>query len=240
MYKLGDKSKFVQKISLAHSYYDISKIGEYRASLTQTIVETLKLCPRSLFIIEEVDEDCEILQQLASTLKPFLDHSDLVGGVDSRKAVFILISNIGGDALLNAEMKLHGRDNRRWFRGIRQLFDAWFQPVLDDKQRQKLIVEEARGRNGFSTFVEKNVITEFVPFLPLRKKHVDLCIKDVIIRRNLPRHILTQTDLIHRELEWLPDDLNPMFSRSGCKKVDEKVLFILESSEKKMTEKLEL
>jgi len=61
-------------------------------NLKEEIVATLKGCKKSLFILEEFDDDNEIVQKLTETLKPFMDYtSGEANEVDSRQAIFLIL-----------------------------------------------------------------------------------------------------------------------------------------------------
>ena len=68
--------------------------------------------------------------------------------------------------------------------------------------------------------IDRNLVSAFVPFLPLEREHVKLCIRD----NATAKHI----ELDDKEINAIVDELEfpqktPMFSSSGCKRVDEKV-----------------
>jgi len=59
--------------------------------LKEEVVATLKSCKRSLFILEEFDNDNEILHKLTEILKPFMDYTSGENEVDSRHAIFLIL-----------------------------------------------------------------------------------------------------------------------------------------------------
>ena len=76
-----------------------------------------------------------------------------------------------------------------------------------------------------SELIQKHLITAFVPFLPLERKHIKLCIIDVLEQKN----ITATTDLVDRvanELQYSPGR-SGLFSTSGCKRIEEKVDFVV-------------
>ena len=67
-------------------------IFNQQRNLKEEIVATLKSCKKSLFILEEFDDDNEIVQKLTETLKPFMDYtSEEADEVDSRQAIFLIL-----------------------------------------------------------------------------------------------------------------------------------------------------
>lgn len=82
-----------------------------------------------------------------------------------------------------------------------------------------------------SSIIFKNLMTAYVPFLPLEKKHIRSCIKDVLINKNyynkrekIPGDLV---DTISRELNYVPDD-KELFSTTGCKRIPEKVDYVMD------------
>lgn len=73
--------------------------------------------------------------------------------------------------------------------------------------------------------IEKNLITAFVPFLPLERRHVKQCVQDDLIAKKLP--VTTEIiDKVARELTYWPSD-KQIFSKSGCRKVKGKVDLVM-------------
>lgn len=87
--------------------------------------------------------------------------------------------------------------------------------------------------DGFyeSPIVFKNLMTAYVPFLPLEKKHIRSCIKDYLINKNyyhkrekIPGDLV---DAISKELNYVPGD-KEIFSVTGCKRIPEKVDYVMD------------
>ncbi|CAG2123587.1 unnamed protein product, partial [Medioppia subpectinata] len=78
-----------------------------------------------------------------------------------------------------------------------------------------------------SDIVEKNLIDAFVPFLPLEKKHIKLCINDYLRQHyNKSDPMVDPGEEFIRnvanELEYFPPDTK-LYSKTGCKRVGNKV-----------------
>ena len=147
---------------------------------------------------------------LIDVISPFLGYSE-VAGVDYRRAIFIFLSNTGGTEI------------------NRLTHDFW----RSGKERSHIVMKDMetlinRGafneRGGFSKsdIMAKNMIDFYIPFLPLERKHVILCIRDYAAMKN-------RTDLtddfyqrVANEMEYFPPDLQ-LYSRTGCKRVQKKV-----------------
>ena len=80
-------------------------------------------------------------------------------------------------------------------------------------------------------FCCRNLIDHFIPFLPLERQHVRLCVKDALLRlsEDMGRYLVPSADLIEEileELQWFPAD-SKLYSKSGCKKIDSKVKLLV-------------
>lgn len=88
-------------------------------------------------------------------------------------------------------------------------------------------------KDGFyeSLIIFNNLITAYVPFLPLEKKHIRSCIIDYLIkkeqyneREQIPEDIW---DTFSRELLYYPED-EELFSVSGCRRVPDKTQYVMD------------
>ena len=74
-------------------------------------------------------------------------------------------------------------------------------------------------------------MTAYIPFLPLERKHVKQCIKDGLISNGYYKDVNeisdTKVQEIADELSYYPDGIQ-IFSTTGCKRVHEKINFIME------------
>ena len=84
---------------------------------------------------------------------------------------------------------------------------------------------------GGHMLVKNQLVTEFIPFLPLSQEIVMKCIGDVMIQVKRGNRYLNRKHEVLLEMEWIPDAQTPIFSRSGCKKVEEKVKFLMLGSD---------
>lgn len=110
--------------------------------------------------------------------------------------------------------------NIRTSQGSYRLYDAFFQLFFFYK-------------DGFyeSLIIFNNLITAYVPFLPLEKKHIRSCIIDYLIkkeqyneREQIPEDIW---DTFSRELLYYPED-EELFSVSGCRRVPDKTQYVMD------------
>ncbi|XP_066436591.1 torsin-1B-like isoform X2 [Eleutherodactylus coqui] len=100
IYELGMQSKFVHLfVSTVHFPHN-SLIPLYKDQLQSWIRGNTSRCARSIFIFDEMDK---LHPGLIDAIKPFLDYYEHIDGVSYRKAIFIFLSNAGGD-LINRQM----------------------------------------------------------------------------------------------------------------------------------------
>jgi ATP-dependent Clp protease ATP-binding subunit ClpA len=207
LFKNGVHSKFVKTFIATIDFVDPRKTHEYKQKLQTTISNMVKKCSRSLFIFDEVDT---MPAGVLDAIRPYLDHHENVHGVDYRKSIFIFLSNAGSTAINQVTLKHWREGNKR-----ENLLLKDVEPHL-----QKVIFNDQGGLSR-STLIDRNLISAFVPFLPLQREHIKSCIrKDALLKkRQLPEE---KVDSVADELEYFPEDLQ-LFSTSGCKRVTEKV-----------------
>jgi hypothetical protein len=86
-----------------------------------------------------------------------------------------------------------------------------------------------------ASLINRHLVTFFVPFLPLERSHVRICIQRQLEREHLNskyQYKISDNDIIDQVLdliEFSPPDLL-LYSVSGCKKVRQKLDFILETN----------
>ena len=98
---------------------------------------------------------------------------------------------------------------------------------------------QEKGGLQFSRMIEKNLVDMFVPFLPLERRHVKICVRNELRRREVPGWSEDHVEMITDQLEYWPAELK-LFSKSGCKRVAQKVDLLLEELEEEKHYKQEL
>lgn len=81
-----------------------------------------------------------------------------------------------------------------------------------------------------SDVIVSHMITAYVPFLPLERKHIRQCIKDVLVaQKYYKRKDIPEGDVrkIANQLTYFPAD-EEIFSVNGCKRVQEKVAYVMD------------
>lgn len=163
-YKTEGDSKFVHYL-LGTSY--IERNTKSGTSKFRKIIENgVANCGRSLFIIDELDKFPEMfLDDLAS----YLSSNTPINGIKFNKAIFMLLSNSASLAINSKTFELRSNGVNR-----EDIKYMEFEKILQTMAMQG---EEGRGGLKNSELIKHGLIDRFVPFLPLEKEHVKLCIK---------------------------------------------------------------
>ncbi|XP_069799153.1 torsin-1B-like [Dendropsophus ebraccatus] len=208
LYPLGMKSKFVHLfVSTVHFPHN-NLIPLYKDQLQSWIRGNTSRCARSIFIFDEMDK---MHPGLIDAIKPFLDYYENIDGVSYRKAIFIFLSNAGGD-LINRLML-------DFWNGGRRREDL----ELKDVENVLSVGLFNNNNSGFwhSALIEKNLIDYFVPFLPLEFSHVKKCVLAELRHRGLEEDE-ELASRVAKEMTYSPKD-NKLFSDKGCKTVSAKL-----------------
>lgn len=214
LYKEGMKSRFVKHIIASYEFptkiHDEHQILLYRQNLRNMIRDTVKQCDRSLIILDELDK---LPPGIVDSLQPLLDYIEDIDGVKYNKAIFIFLSNTGSESLNKLAYKM--------FREGKERTD------LVSKDVEEILVNESFNETGglrHSALLRRYSIGVLVPFLPLERKHVKLCIEDELERLEYivdDREKLIED--IADEMTYFPDNIQ-LYSKSGCKGVHDKLI----------------
>ncbi|XP_070581933.1 torsin-1A-like isoform X2 [Ptychodera flava] len=211
LFKAGMDSNYVHLFVATLHFPHKSHLEEYKMQLREWITTNVTKCGWQLFIFDEMDK---MQSGMIDVIKPFLDHYPEIRGVDYRKSIYIFLSNTGGNDI---SMKTY----EHWEAGKKR-------EDITVKEMDELLQVHAFNEQGglwHSDLIEKHLISFFVPFLPLERSHVKKCIKDDMRSKGYR----TDPDIIDKianELQYSPQD-SPVFSKSGCKRVSEKVNFVM-------------
>lgn len=205
LFKEGGNSKFVHMFSGRIHFPREEKqyISEYKSNLQNWIKGNVTKCGRSMFIFDEIDK---MPDGILDAIKPFLDYHEKVDGVDFRKATFVFISNIGG-GIINQEFKY------LWGQGMTK--DKISYDAFENKLRKSLYNSE--GGLKQSSILEGNLVSLFLPFLPLDLQDIQKCIETEMVQKN----IVVNQEGIEEILKKV--DFIDGFAVSGCKRISELV-----------------
>uniref|UniRef100_A0A914PRZ2 AAA+ ATPase domain-containing protein n=1 Tax=Panagrolaimus davidi TaxID=227884 RepID=A0A914PRZ2_9BILA len=222
LFKDGEKSQFYHKyIGVDRLLDDESEARDFAKDLVTQIRESLTKCAHSVFVFDEMDKFPRVV---IDSLLEFIDYdAKIYGKQNSRKAVFIFLSN-SATRIIDGEVYKHIWENQKSRTSLRY-------------ENLKTILREAAFNDGSkfsglrqSEIVRKSLINYYIPFLPLEKIHVIQCINAYIKKYNENKNP-NKSDLklseeerqrITNEMEYSPQE-NPIFSKQGCKTVEEVV-----------------
>lgn len=127
-------------------------------------IETaIRSCKQSLFVFDEVEKmPAGVFESIAS----ILDYHSHVEGVDFRKAIFIFLTNAGGDEIANA---LEGIMAKGTYREQTKIQD--FEYIAE------VAAYNVKGGLKKASIITSGLIDHFLPFLPLERRHIASCVK---------------------------------------------------------------
>ncbi|ENN72658.1 hypothetical protein D910_04283, partial [Dendroctonus ponderosae] len=172
----GMKSKYVHHFFGRLHFSETSLLKQYQTDLYSWIKGNISECPTQLFIFDEVDK---MIPNVLDYITPIIDYLEDVEGVDYSKAVFIFLSNIGADIITEHFHDLYVQEGKN-------------REDLTLSDFEYFIQKGAFNENGglfHGKTISNNLIDHYIPFLPLEKKHIQLCIeKEFQIRKVLHPH----------------------------------------------------
>lgn len=214
LFRNGLKSRFVKYISSSF-HFPISIRSDYdidaqRIKLRDMIRDVVSQCERSLIILDELDK---LPAGVVDILQPLFDYAESVDGVQYRKAIFIFLSNTGANKLNGLSYKMFKEGKER--------------KDLSRRDVEEILINESYEEPGglrHSSLIKRYSIGVFIPFLPLERQHVRLCIRDKITElRYNEVDIEKLIDEIAEDMTYFPSETQ-MYSKSGCKGVEEKII----------------
>ncbi|XP_030062699.1 torsin-1A-like, partial [Microcaecilia unicolor] len=209
LYPQGVRSRFLHQFHPTLHFSNALNVPLYKAQLQNWIQGNVSICPSSLFIFAEMDH---MPYGLIDAVTPFLYHQQAFKGLSYGKAIFIFISNIGGDRINEKMLEAWRKNSTR--------------EEIQLKDLEPLLASTAfRNRDsGFwhSDLIQRNLIDYYIPFLPLERQHVIECIKAELRSRGYNQHPEDVIQQIGSELTDFPPE-EKIFSSHGCKTVATKV-----------------
>ncbi|KAF4789154.1 Torsin-1B [Turdus rufiventris] len=204
----GLRSKFVHLFLATLHFPHHDQVKLYKEQLQNWIRGNVSACPSSVFIFDEMDK---MHPGVIDAIKPFLDYYEEVDGVSYRKAIFIFLSNAGGDLINKAALDFWTSGKRREDIQLKDL-----EPLLS--------VGVFNNKNSglwHSSIIDRNLIDYFVPFLPLEQKHVKMCVRaEMTARGYAVDEKIVQA--VADEMTYFPKE-EKIYSDKGCKTVQAKL-----------------
>ncbi|XP_026209920.1 torsin family 1 isoform X2 [Anabas testudineus] len=208
IYKEGMDSSFVHVFTSTLHFPHPSQYLTYKSQLQQWIKGNVSNCERSMFIFDEMDK---MHPGLIDSIKPYLDYYDKLDGVSYRKAIFIFLSNAGGDSIIQTALNFWKDGRKREEMELKDLETMLTLAVFNNNQ------------SGFfhASLIDKNLVDFFVPFLPLEYSHVVQCaLAEMRARGRKPDWGVA--DKVAKDLVYFPKT-EGVFSVKGCKTIVSKL-----------------
>ncbi|KAM5332307.1 prosalusin isoform 3-T4 [Glossophaga mutica] len=143
LFRGGLRSPYVHHFSPVLHFPHPSHLERYKKDLKSWVQGNLTVCGRSLFLFDEMDK---LSPGLMEVLRPFLGSSWVVYGTNYRKAIFIFISNTGGEQINQVVLEAwRSRRDREDIR-LQELEPAVSRAVLDNPHREWLLALGHHGR----------------------------------------------------------------------------------------------
>ncbi|XP_064860814.1 torsin-1A-like [Oncorhynchus nerka] len=204
IYKKGMASSFVHQFVTSTHFPNWSQLENYKSQLQQWVKGNVTNCPRSMFVFDEMDK---MHPGLIDCIKPYLEYYENLDGVSYRQAIFIFLSNAGGEKITQVALDFlkAGRDREEMT--LHDLEPALSLSVFNNKM----------SGLWHSSLIDKNLVDFFVPFLPLEYRHVLLCGMAEMSAKGLEPN-QDVVDQMAREMIYFPKS-EKIFSITGCKTI---------------------
>uniref|UniRef100_A0A672NIH1 Torsin-1A-like n=1 Tax=Sinocyclocheilus grahami TaxID=75366 RepID=A0A672NIH1_SINGR len=158
IYKNKMRSNFVHLFTATAHFPHKAHIDTYKIQLPEWIRGNVSICPRSLFIFDEMDK---MHPGLIDSIKPYLDFYDNLNGVSYRQAIFIFLSNAGSAMISEVVMKFWRDGREREEIQLKDLETELSQSVFNNKT------------SGFwhTSLIDKKMMADDLIFFP-KEEHV--------------------------------------------------------------------
>ncbi|XP_061184589.1 torsin-1A-like isoform X2 [Saccostrea echinata] len=213
LFREGMRSKYVHFISANKDFTHADMVPLYKEKLRELVESSVKECELSFFIFDEIDK---MPPGVIDALTPYLDFHEHLTGTDYRKAIFLFLSNTAGKEISHHTLQHWSSRERIGLNEMEQLIS-------------KVTLNTNSSGMYLSDVIIKHLITAYVPFLPLERKHVKKCIRDYLVARNYYKRDSIPEEIVQKiisELVFFPDDMQ-IFSVTGCKRVPDKVDYVM-------------
>lgn len=211
LFKLGLNSQFVRVFNSTLDFPDETEESINRLNLKKGITDPAEFCHQSLFIFDEMDK---LQPGFIDTLKPYIDITGKINGIDYRRSIFIFLSKTGGKEINKFTLERLNNGKKR-------------EDILlkDVKPLIKKGIYNKKGGLHESKIMTNDLVDYYVPFLPLERKHVELCARDELKSRGFRAtdHLIKR---VADETKYYPSDTE-LFSSTGCKHVSEKATLVI-------------
>ncbi|CEF69172.1 Torsin-like protein [Strongyloides ratti] len=214
IFEKGFSSKYVRRFFGSKDFPLPNRVNEYRDNIQKWIAGNLSECTKTLFIFDEVDK---MSPKILDAISPYGQENVRINGKPANDAIYIFISNAGGDAIAN---KVRDFYLKKGFREDLKLED--FENIIKENAVNKGGLEE-------SDMIFRGIVDVFVPFLPLEKKHVEECIETIFTERDYKNVEYNKEikEYLLKHITFSPKN-DPLFSINGCRLIEHKMNLISE------------
>ncbi|XP_048035022.1 torsin-1A-like isoform X1 [Megalobrama amblycephala] len=216
VYEKGDNSKHFH-LFVPGNYFPYKEYSPaYSAHLKKLIVKEVYWFPRSMFIFDELDK---MNPQLINTIKPFLYYNARVDGVSFRNAIFIFLSNAGGNEIAEVaqDFRREGKDREEIKMNSKELETKISQSIMSGKT----------GGFAQSILIDHHLVDHFIPFLPLELEHVRQCVLAEMVHLKIKQNFDLANE-VAQELFYSSKE-EKIFADKGCKSVTTKLQFKIDN-----------
>ena len=191
----------VTKFLIALHFVHDTDSKKYSKQVFQWVTSNVTQCKINIFIFDEMDK---ALEGVISGLNSAITH---LSASDEKSApvIIFLLSNSKGTEITRkvfTEDVIKKREN--------YMAEDFLDIFLEDKSI------------WYSDMLSNNLITAVVPFLPLEKAQVTMCIKRDILTKGYEIDDSLVEDVL-KEMSFFVVASGKQYSQSGCKRVSEKV-----------------
>ncbi|CAF1004513.1 unnamed protein product, partial [Didymodactylos carnosus] len=176
LYQQGYQSQYVRFYVSSRDFMhnNSEHIITYKERLKDDIETATSNCPQSIFIFDEVDK---MPIQLLDTIIYYIDFHmpSYTKPIDFRKTIFIFLSNTGGTSMIRLAQQYYASGIKREKYNVTEFQKALSNAAFNEE-----------GGLWHASLIEKHLVTFFVPFLPLEREHIRMCIQrqlDIIIQQ---------------------------------------------------------
>ncbi|XP_026100264.1 torsin-1A-like isoform X1 [Carassius auratus] len=210
VYEKGENSKHVHTFKPGHHFPHEKKLHLYSAQLKQQIHESVSRFPRSMFIFDDMDK---MQPQLIDAIKPFLDYNARVDGVSFHKAIFLFLSNAGGNVITEVTLDF-------WREGIPRE-NLWMDSKELETKISENIFNDKNSGFSYSSIRDEHLVDHYIPFLPLELKHVRQCVLVEMAHMSITQDS-DLADQVAGDMPYFPEE-EKVFAVKGCKSVRHKL-----------------
>jgi len=218
LFKEGMNSKYVHLFISTLHFPHMEMADIYKLRIQDWIRGNVTKCETSVFIFDEIDK---MPEGMIDGIKPFIDHHQSVEGLNFRKSIFIFLSNTGGRDIT--------KETARFWSEGKQREDITYRDL--EMLVNKGAFNELGGLHR-SAVIDSSLIDVYVPFLPLERSHVRMCVEKEVRNRNITMKEEKISEVVDSLTFW-PQETQ-VYSTTGCKRVANKMDLYQEEMEEEV------